>query len=434
MKILIANHHLAERAGSELYTKELATALSRRGHEVAAFTFVPGAIADELRAAGVPVLTPADGEAVEAFAPEVVHVQHVPCLCFLAGLRLDAAAIFSSLGPRPALEAAPPLWEGVSLGLAVSEEVRDGLAATPFGRAVPLRIARNWFDDHGLVRPAAPRPRPVRELLVVTNHLAPALGAALDRIAAARPGFRWTHWGLPAASMPIDPARLAAFDAVITIGRTALLAGALGVPCLLLDVHGCDGWLEAGRLDALAARNFSGRLEGRRPSDAELEALLFEACPALDLSAVAEACWSRFRLGRRCEELEALYAEARRAGPRLGARSRAVFGRLGEALRDGYAAARHEDGARRGRALEEARARLAGAEEDAHRLQQILDRVSAALAEAETRAAAAERRRAEAQARLDALARSVAVRLVRAGKRIPGVHRAYLAAKELLAG
>jgi hypothetical protein len=50
------------------------------------------------------------------------------------------------------------------------------------------------------------------------------------------------------------------YDVVFSIGRTALLAAACGVPCIMADIHGSDGLLTADNLDLVRTKNFSGRL------------------------------------------------------------------------------------------------------------------------------------------------------------------------------
>jgi hypothetical protein len=56
MRVLITNNTLQDRAGSELYARDVACRLRELGHEVAAFSTQLGAVADELAAAGVAVV------------------------------------------------------------------------------------------------------------------------------------------------------------------------------------------------------------------------------------------------------------------------------------------------------------------------------------------------------------------------------------------
>ncbi|QRK06463.1 hypothetical protein JQX13_41245 [Archangium violaceum] len=359
MRILFTNHHLDVRAGSELYCLELCSALKRAEHQVAIFTFQRGRISEEFVRRGVTVFSVGEGALIEAFDPEILHVHHSPCLYYLGALRLRARAIFSSLGVLPTLEAAPIVWEGVAQGLGVSEEVVDGLRATRFGAAVRLAVFRNWFDDDGLV-PAAPgHPGEARRIAVVTNHLDETLASSLDALCVARPGLEWTHFGLPHNSVEITAELLRDFDRVITIGRTALLAAALQKPCLLYDVHGCDGLLTVERLDALATRNFSGRLTRSRPSREELERLLLDEARRVDVAALAERIWREYSLRRRVEELESFYARLPETGVMLGEQTRLAYGREGQVYADAFLARLYAHGLAetRARELGEAQAR-----------------------------------------------------------------------------
>ncbi len=73
MRILITNHALVNRAGSELYVKEVAEGLLRRGHTPIAYSTRLGAVATELREATVPVV---DNLAALSVTPDLIHGQH----------------------------------------------------------------------------------------------------------------------------------------------------------------------------------------------------------------------------------------------------------------------------------------------------------------------------------------------------------------------
>ncbi|ATB42701.1 hypothetical protein CYFUS_008180 [Cystobacter fuscus] len=343
MKLILTNHHLDDRGGSELYCSELAPALRRVGHEVAVFTLRPGHISDELARRGVPIFTTGDDARIEAFDPDLLHVHHAPCLYYLGALRLRAKVLFSSLGVIPALEAAPLVWEGVAQGLAVSEEVLDALRSSRFGSEVPLTIFRNWFDDTGLVPEVPGRPGEARRIAVVSNHLDQTLARDLEAIRAAHPGLEWTHFGYPNNSVEMSPELLRGFDRVITIGRTALLAAALQKPCLLYDVHGCDGLMTPERLDALASRNFSGRLTRSRPSRRELEHLLLDEARQVDVAALAERIWREYALSRRVEELLALYTRLLEGKTSLGEQTRSAYGREGQVYTEAWVGRLHAE-------------------------------------------------------------------------------------------
>ena len=73
MRILLTNNSLAARAGSELYIRDLAVELMRRGHQPVAYSTYLGAVAGELRAATIPVI-----DRLESLGapPDIIHGQH----------------------------------------------------------------------------------------------------------------------------------------------------------------------------------------------------------------------------------------------------------------------------------------------------------------------------------------------------------------------
>ena len=60
MRILITNNTLARRAGSELYVRDLALGLIKRGHTVFAYSTNLGDVARELQSAGIEVVNNLD--------------------------------------------------------------------------------------------------------------------------------------------------------------------------------------------------------------------------------------------------------------------------------------------------------------------------------------------------------------------------------------
>src|SRR6185436_18076478 len=73
LRVLITNNTLADRAGTELYVRDLALALLDRGHQPIAFSAYLGTVAAELRSATVPVIDRLDALAEP---PDVIHGHH----------------------------------------------------------------------------------------------------------------------------------------------------------------------------------------------------------------------------------------------------------------------------------------------------------------------------------------------------------------------
>lgn len=270
MKILFGTHQLELRAGSELFTAELARAIQAAGHDVAVFTFFKGKFAQTIQAAGIPVFHPEETAAIARFAPDLVQTNHLPCAHFLRSAVPGAVRVHVMLGVIPALEAPPLDAEAFSLGLAVSEEVVERIKRTPFGGAVDVALFRNWFDDKAVVTAEARKPtRPLR-VAVISNHIAPDLIGALSALEAAG-DVAVDYFGVERRSVVVDGSLLVQYGLIISIGRTVLLAAACGVPCIVADIHGSDGLLTADNLDSVKRSNFSGRFARQVITKAHLQ-------------------------------------------------------------------------------------------------------------------------------------------------------------------
>ncbi len=258
MRTLLGNHHLERRAGSELFTAELATSIQALGHDVAVFTFFKGEFSRSIEQQGIPVFDASDPNAIVGFNPDIVQTNHLSCAHFLRALTPGAIRVHAILGVIPHLEAPPLDGMAYSLGLAVSEEVVARISRTPFGRDAPIAILRNCFDERAL---APSRPRETHGVLrvaVISNHISADLVDSLSQLEALG-RVKVEYFGIERNPVLVDGALLVRFDLVISIGRTPLLAAACGVPCLMADIHGSDGLLTADNLDLVRSVNFSGR-------------------------------------------------------------------------------------------------------------------------------------------------------------------------------
>lgn len=304
MRILLSNHQLTARSGSELATYELARGLAARGHQVAVFTFFKGPLSEQLTAEhGVPVFDDTQADQIILFGAEIVHTHHAPCAHFLRLHTMGAVRVHGMLGLTP-LEA-PPLDPGIfALGLAISEEIAERLAYTPFS-TVTTELFRNWFDDPGAASLAPPDfQRPIK-VAVVSNHVAPELVSALTELRQAG-DVEPEYFGIESASIVIDGKLLSRFDVVISIGRTAVLAAACGRPCIMADIHGSDGLLTAETLERAERVNFSGRAT-RTPITAARLREQIERARTTDLSVLRERVLQEFSIEQRLDFLERRY-------------------------------------------------------------------------------------------------------------------------------
>src|ERR1051325_466508 len=73
LKVLITNHALRERTGTEVYAVELARGLLLLGHKPVLYSPRPGALAELIRKETVPVVSDLEGLNV---TPDIIHGQH----------------------------------------------------------------------------------------------------------------------------------------------------------------------------------------------------------------------------------------------------------------------------------------------------------------------------------------------------------------------
>jgi hypothetical protein len=149
----------------------------------------------------------------------------------------------------------------------------------------------------------------LRRVAVVSNHfperyrtwvvaLCAEMGIALDMI------------GLPDNPMVIVPDHLASYDAVISLGRTAIAAAAMRIPTLILDSSGSDGWLTPENLRRAQRHNYSGRGHGIDPDRDTVRGWLSAPPTAAEVDEVARIVRHDHDFADGLERIEALLGRA----------------------------------------------------------------------------------------------------------------------------
>ncbi len=143
---------------------------------------------------------------------------------------------------------------------------------------------------------------------VVTNHLDTNLGMVLEE-AKEEELLSYTLFGVESRSVPVNAELLARFDAVVTIGRTVVLAAAMDKPVYVADIHGSDGWLHPRNYSSSQRHSFSGRARGLKDQRAMREELLDRrSWPGVrELARLRELVSEDHALSRRVEELERFF-------------------------------------------------------------------------------------------------------------------------------
>src|SRR2546426_1837096 len=255
MRILITNNTLDFRGGSELYVRDLAIALLKRGHMPIAYSTKLGDIAQEIRAATVPVIDNLDALAAP---PDVIHGHH-HLDTMTALLRFPGVpAVYFCHGWLP-WEETPPRFPRILRYVAVDHLCRDRLL---FEHGIPedrIRVLLNFVDLERF-KPRGPLPARPQRALIFSNYATEETQIPAVRDACARHGITTEVVGFGAGNFCARPEEiLGRYDLVFAKGRAALESLAVGVAVILCDKKGVGPMVTSGELDRLRPLNFGLR-------------------------------------------------------------------------------------------------------------------------------------------------------------------------------
>lgn len=256
LRVLITNNSLASRAGTQLYARDVAMGLLRRGFRPALYSTELGEVARELRAAGIPVV---DHPASLEEAPDVIHGQHhletMTALLHFSGV----PGVFFSHN-AVAWQDVAPRFPRIVRYVAVDELNRERLADEPGVTADRIRVVWN-FVDMTRFRPRAPLPGKPRRALVFSNKASDGTFLGPVRKACAQAGLQLDVVGEGVGRPAARPeAILGTYDIVFAKGRCALEAMAVGAAVILCDVAGLGPMVTTGEFERLRCLNFGRRV------------------------------------------------------------------------------------------------------------------------------------------------------------------------------
>lgn len=252
---MITNNTLDQRAGSELYVRDLALALLNRGHTPIAYSTQLGDVAREIRAATVPVIDNLDALALP---PDIIHGHHhletMTALLHFPGV----PAVSLCHGWMP-WEEIPPRFPRILRYAAVDHTCRDRLileCGIPVDR---VRVLLNFIDLERF-KPREPLPARPRRALVFSNHANETTHTPAVREACARAGIMVDIIGSEAGIVCAQPEEvLGRYDLVFAKGRGALEALAVGAAVVLCDARGAGPLVTSSEFDHLRLLNFGLR-------------------------------------------------------------------------------------------------------------------------------------------------------------------------------
>jgi len=256
LRVLLTNLALTGRSGTETVTRDLALALLRIGHRPMVYSPRLGPIADELRAASIPVAD--DIDSIRE-TPDVIHGHHVIQTAVAAARFPETPALFVC-HDFTAWHDAPPRLPNIQTFVAISDGFRDRLVVEEGVDPARVHVVLNAVDIERF-QPGPPLPpKPRRALAFAKNqgHL-----GAIRQACAAR-GLVVDAVGLAAGRLVDAPeALLHDYDLVFTSALSALEAMACLRPVIVCDGRGLAGLATTDRYLAWRRENFGLRVLSR---------------------------------------------------------------------------------------------------------------------------------------------------------------------------
>lgn len=255
LSVLFTNNTLAWRAGSELWVRDVCRSLVLRGHHPIAFSLVMGAVAEDLRAATVPVVTDLDQV---SFTPDVIHGQH-HLETLIAALHFPAVPIVHVCHGWAPWEEQPLKHPSIARYIAVDETCLDRLTTESGIPRNCVELLLNFVDLARFTR-RAPLPERPRTALVFSHRADEHGYVTVIREACRQAGIEVEVAGARAGRIIERPEELLPrFDLVFARARTALEALAVGCSVVLADECGAGPLVTERDFDRMRALNFGIR-------------------------------------------------------------------------------------------------------------------------------------------------------------------------------
>lgn len=315
LKILLTNAALSARGGSELYLRDVAMELLKRGHTPVVYSTLLGEVARELRASTIPVV---DNLNLMSVAPDVIHGQH-QTETMTALLHFPGVPAIQFCHSWSHWEETPVRFPRIKRYVAVDNTCRDRLI---FQHGIPqeyIRVLFNFVDlerFHQRTLPLPPRPK---RALLFSNYATEKTHLPAVREACARANIKLDVMGSGMGMANSNPEQtLGEYDLVFAKARCALESLAVGTPVILCDASGLGPMVTVANLAELRPMNFGIRAL-REPLHSELIVREISRYDPADAAIVTQVLRESAGRESAVDELVQLYEEVIAENDRCGA-------------------------------------------------------------------------------------------------------------------
>ncbi len=331
LKILITSFKCDTRTGVEVYVRDLALELQRRGHTPILYSPQLGELARELRRMTIPVV---DDLNHIASPPDIIHGHHhfetMTALLHFPGV----PAIYFCHDWYNWLDSPPP-FPRLKRYVAVDQTCYEKLV---FEHAVPeerVQLLLNFVDLERFKPRATPLPAQPRRALLYSSYTTDDEYLAAVREACARTGLQLDVMGLGVGSATTEPEKLLGqYDIVFAKARSALEALAVGTAVIIYCMKSVGPLVTAAEIERLLPLNFGVRAMRHLSAPEMLTQELVKEIGRYDARDAAEVS-NRVRalshIERAVDEIVSLYEEVLTEHNSAGASDAVAEGRAAAA-------------------------------------------------------------------------------------------------------
>ncbi|PKN94788.1 MAG: hypothetical protein CVU44_02990 [Chloroflexi bacterium HGW-Chloroflexi-6] len=254
--VLITNAFIRDWSGSELYVRDLAIELIKRGHKPIVYSPRIGELADVLRRKSIPVVKDLSSIAVK---PDLIHGQHHLETMTALSRFPETPAVFFCHGWLP-WEEIPPLHPRIIQYVTVSEALHDRLLFECGIPAEKITTILNSVDIERF-RSRPPLPDIPRRALVFNSHASEANILGTIREACSQNGIAMDAIGYGNGNPSFSPEKqLGNYDIIFAVGRAALEGLATGAAVICCGLEGASQMVTTQNLEWLRSNNFGIRV------------------------------------------------------------------------------------------------------------------------------------------------------------------------------
>jgi hypothetical protein len=301
--VLFTNAFISNWTGSELYIRDVAVELIKRGHKPIVYSPQIGELTEQLRSKSIPVVTDLNSIRVK---PDIIHGQHhletMTALAHFPG----TPAVFFCHGWLP-WEETPLIHPRILQYVVVSQALNDRLVYECGIPAEKVTTILNSVDlDKFRPRPNLPA-RPKRALLFNSRSNEADL-LSIVRQACTQNDILVDAMGYGSGNSTSHPeTELPKYDVVFAVGRSALESLAIGAAVICCGVDGAGQMVCMHNLELLRSNNFGIRILNR-PLTADVLSTELHSYDPLDALKVSQVVRASAGLGEMVDKIIELYA------------------------------------------------------------------------------------------------------------------------------